>query len=152
MTPIVRPSLTSGDARKSTAIAPTALNSPASTPFMISEPSAVELPSGAQDVGGQAAGERLVDGSQLRGVRPVGVDGVDVEREVDLLPLCVVQGDVEVLGVDEPGEDLVDAAVELLHLAGRAGQLGDAIQGRLGPRRVGLARELCLELGDALRV
>ena len=77
----------------------------------------------------------------------VGVDVVDAVRPVDQLPLLVVDGDVEVLGVHELADDLVDRPVELLHVLSGARQLGDAVQRVL---HLGGARLLCFDAGHAI--
>ena len=83
---------------------------------------------GAQHVGGQPAG--IARPERLPGMRigQVLVDRVDVVREVDGLAVRVVQGDVEVAGIHELADDLVDRAVEVVHVGGRAGRLGDAVE------------------------
>ena len=105
-------------------------------------------PPGPQDVGGRAAGvadaERLPDGR----VRDVDVDRVDVVREVDRLAPVVVERDVEVLGVHQARDGRVDLAVERLEVLGRAGRLGDPVEGRLDPFRSRVLRLAPLELVD----
>src|SRR6185295_6766616 len=83
----------------------------------------------------------------------IGVLGVDVERERDLATVGVVQRDVQVLGIQQLGDDLVDAAVEVVHLGGAARQLRDPVQRGLGLRRAHCSGQRRLELGDSrLRV
>ncbi len=83
---------------------------------------------------------RLTDSERLPAGRvwQVGIDRVDVVRVVDHLPLCVVERDVEVLGVDQLADDLVDGRVERRHVLGRAGRLGDAVQRRVQRRVPGV--------------
>ncbi len=104
--------------------------------------------SGAQDVGRRAArvphAERFPD----RRVGQVGVDRVDVVREVDGLPLVVVQRDVRVLGVHQLADDAVNRRVERRHVVGGTGRRGDPVQRGLdlfGALVLGLAG---LELRD----
>src|SRR5258706_6982635 len=96
-----------------------------------------------QDVARYTAAVVDADGQPAVGVR---VLGVDVERKRDLATFRVVQGDVEVPGVEQLADDLVDAAVELLYLRRPAGELRDAVERRLGRRGMRLPLELCLEL------
>ena len=78
----------------------------------------------------------------LARVGDVEVNGVDVVREVDPLSLLVVERDEDVPRVHELADDLVDSAVELLHILGGTRQLGDAVQRVL---RLGGVRPLCFD-------
>jgi hypothetical protein len=82
-------------------------------------------------VGRDPARVTLAELKPLVRVRLFRIDRVDEVRPVDPLPLLVVERDEEVFGVHELSDDLVDRAVELLHVLGRARQLGDAVQGFL---------------------
>jgi hypothetical protein len=104
---------------------------------------------GTEDETGDASGVTLSKRLPRSGVRPVLIDCVDVESEVDLPTLVVVQGDVHVLGIQERAEDLVDAPVELVEVLRAAREVGDAIQRGLRLRRRRLPLDLCLERGDA---
>src|SRR5438067_6459403 len=97
-----------------------------------------------QHVGRRAPRVAAAEFVSLVGVGDVEVDGVDVIREADPLALLVVERNEEVLRIHELPDDLVDRAVELLHVLGRARQLGNAVQGVLHP---GGARLLCLDAG-----
>ena len=90
----------------------------------------------------------LPSSSQTAGSGQVLVDGVDVEREVDPVRRLVVEGDIEVLGVHELGDDRVDGGIELGHVADRRRRLGDLEQRRFDPvPLLALALE-ALELGQ----
>ena len=75
-------------------------------------------------------------------VGDVRVDLIRVVREVDGPALVVVQGDVEVPGVGQALEGLVDLPVERLEVLGGGGRLCD-------PDERPLDAQLALELGDA---
>ena len=64
-------------------------------------------------------------------VGEVGGDLVDVVRPADQPALLVVEREIEVARVHELGDNTVDRPVELLQVAGCAGQLGDPVQGPL---------------------
>ena len=73
---------------------------------------------------------------------------IDVERIVDQPALVVIERDVEVVGVHQLADDLVDRGVEVRHVARGARRLGNAIQRGLdlrGASGVGFTR---LELRD----
>ena len=108
-----------------------------------------QRPAGPQQVAGGAG--RLADADRIPGgrVREVGVDRVDVVREVDRLALGVVQRDVEVLDIHESADDAVDGGVERRQVLRRAGRVGDAqerVLHALGLVALGVAG---LELGEA---
>ena len=89
---------------------------------------------------------RSAPGDSGPGIR---VEAVDVVWVVHQLPLLVVEGDVEVLGVHQLADDRVHRRIELGHLVDRAGGVGDAVERVLdlqGALTVGLER---LQLSDA---
>ena len=65
------------------------------------------------------------------GGRPVDVHLVLPVGPVDQLPLLVEERDEEVVGVHELADDGVHRPVELLHVLGRARELGDPVERRL---------------------
>ena len=65
------------------------------------------------------------------------VELVDVVREVDQLPLLVVEGDVEVARVHQLADDGVNRPVELLQVLRRARELRDAVERGLHLLRAG---------------
>ncbi len=100
-------------------------------------------PSGPEHVRRHAAAESDPDGIPGVRIRHERVDRVHVVGEVDRLAIVVVERDVEVLGVHEPRDRLVDDAIELRQILGGARRLRDAVQGGLDPLRtvvLGLAR------------
>ena len=104
---------------------------------------------GLEDVPGQALRLALPERHPLPRVGPVGVDGVDVEREADLAALLVEERDVAVLRVQQLAQDRVDPAIELLHVGRPPREVGDLEERGLGLRGARLGGETCLELRDA---
>ena len=90
----------------------------------------------AKDVAGRparvAAAERRPTGLE----REIRVDVVDAIREVDELPLIVVERDVEVPRIHELPHDLVGRAIELLHVLRGARKLRDPVERALDLLRI----------------
>jgi hypothetical protein len=92
--------------------------------------------SGPQHVCGRPPSIALPERIPLVRVGNVQVQLVDVVGPVDQLPLVVVQRDEEVLRVHQLAHDRVHRRVELLHVAGRARELRDPVEGVLNLRVV----------------
>ncbi|MNL10660.1 hypothetical protein D3C87_1314670 [compost metagenome] len=73
----------------------------------------------------------------VRGLHGIHVDDVDVIRVVDLATVRVIQREIEVLRVDQAGQQPVHAHQENRPVASRTGQVGDFIQHTLGDLRTG---------------
>ena len=83
------------------------------------------------------------------GVRPVDVHLVVPVGPVDQFPFLVVKRNEEVVGVHEFADDGVHRSVKVLHVLGRAREVGDPVERRLhllGAPTLGLRG---LELGEA---
>ena len=83
---------------------------------------------GAKHIRSRPSRVTFAEGIPLVRVGDVLEDLVVVVRKVDPLPLLVVERDEEVVREHQLADDGLDGAVELLHVPGRAGQLGDAVQ------------------------
>jgi hypothetical protein len=102
-----------------------------------------------QHVPGESGGLADADRLPHHWVRDVQVDLVAVEGVIHQAAPIVVQRDIEVLGVHQLADDLVNGGVERDHVLRRAGGLGDPVEGALHPFG---SRVLCLaslELCDA---
>ncbi len=80
------------------------------------------------------------------GGRPVDVHLVLPVGPVDQLPLLVEERDEEVVGVHQLADDGVHRPVELLHVLGRARELGDPVERSLNRRGIPAVSLGCLEL------
>ncbi|MNI32209.1 hypothetical protein D3C73_861150 [compost metagenome] len=91
---------------------------------------------GGQHLAGQGQ-VRRVEVFVVLGLQRIDVDDVDVIGVVDLVGVGVVQREIEVLGIDQPGQQLMHAHQEHRAVAGRTGQVGDFVQHPLGILRTG---------------
>ncbi|MNY73689.1 hypothetical protein D3C86_2125390 [compost metagenome] len=73
----------------------------------------------------------------MLGLHGINVDDVDVIRVVNLAALWVIQREIEVLGVDQAGQQLVNPHQKHRPVAGRTGQIGNFIQHTLSNLRTG---------------
>ena len=86
---------------------------------------------GSEHVGGGPPRLPAAEIDPCVGGRPVDVHLVLPVGPVDQLPLLVEERDEEVVGVHELADDGVHRPVELLHVLGRARELGDPVERRL---------------------
>ncbi|MNZ32962.1 hypothetical protein D3C78_503000 [compost metagenome] len=92
-----------------------------------------------------ASGQHLPGQRQARRVQVfmvfrfqgIDVDDVDVIRVIDLASVRVIQREIEVLGVDQAGQQTVNPHQEHRTVTGRTGQIGNFIQHTLGDLRTG---------------